>query len=100
MGVAVIEKTTKAYLGQSNTVIVKALGGGLTGVVDGTIVGSGLPRRRPSAVSSCRRISSEKLFGLVAGVGAGFVGVTANIGVNVFTVTTSQGDQSTCSTHD
>ena len=85
--VAIVEKTTKAYLGQSNTVIVKALGGGLTGVSNGTISGNGFPTTtfRGLAVQAD---SSEKLFGLVAGVGAGFVGVTANIGVNVFTVTT------------
>ncbi|MDQ0612685.1 hypothetical protein QF046_000326 [Microbacterium sp. W4I4] len=87
VGVAVIDKTTRAYIGQSSTVIVKALGGGLSGVSNGTIGANGLPTTifRGLVVQAQ---STEKLFGLVAGVGAGFVGVTANIGVNIFTVTT------------
>ncbi|TAM91272.1 MAG: hypothetical protein EPN43_04655, partial [Jatrophihabitans sp.] len=87
VGVAVVNKETQSYLGSNDVIIVKALGGGRSGVNDGTVGDGSLGMKTESGLT-VQANSSEKLFGLVAGIGAGFVGVTGNVGVNIFTVDT------------
>ena len=69
---ALATKHTEAYLGGSNVVIVKASGGALNGYQGLAVVAT----------------SSEKLFGLVAAVGGGFVGVAGAVGVDLLHITT------------
>ncbi|HET7465666.1 MAG TPA: hypothetical protein VFL29_03300, partial [Candidatus Dormibacteraeota bacterium] len=85
VGVAVVSKETKAYVGTNNIITVLALGGGLTHVDNGTVNDNSFATTTLHGLV-VQADSQETLFGVVAGVGAGFVGVTANVGVNVFTV--------------
>ncbi|HKT57060.1 MAG TPA: hypothetical protein VJR25_09840, partial [Microbacterium sp.] len=85
--VAVVSKQTRAYLGANDVVVSLGQGAGLAGADSGSVGGSSFGTTTvPGLVVQAD--SSEKLFGLVAGVAAGAVGVTGNVGVTIFTVDT------------
>ncbi|HXA73572.1 MAG TPA: hypothetical protein VNV83_04970, partial [Acidimicrobiales bacterium] len=87
VGVAVVSKETKAYIGSNNVVTVLAQGGGLINVDDGTVNDNSFGTTTLQGLV-VQADSQETLFGVVAGVAVGFVGASANVGVNIFTVDT------------
>ena len=87
VGVAVVTKDTEAYLGGSNVVVALGQGGLLPGIDNGTINPDGSFGTKPGFVGlAVQASSSERAFGITAGVAGGFVGLAGGIGVNLFTV--------------
>ncbi len=87
VGVAVVTKDTEAYLGGSNVIVALGQGGLLTGIDNGTINPDGSFGTKPGFVGlAVQASSSERAFGITAGVAGGFVGLAGGIGVNLFTV--------------
>ncbi|UZJ27066.1 hypothetical protein RHODO2019_19090 (plasmid) [Rhodococcus antarcticus] len=90
VGVALVTKDTEAYLGTSNIVNALAHGGALGVLVaDGSTTSTGFGTATGVHGVAVVADSTERLFGLAAALGAGFVGAAGGISIRLFTMTTT-----------
>ncbi len=88
VGVAVMNKTTEAYLGGNTTANAMANGGNLTDVYSGTDSNGDPTTHGTFRGVVVQAATSEDVFGLAPAVGGGFVGVAGGVAVTVLDVTT------------
>ena len=90
VGVATVDKETKAYLGSNSVVDAKGHGTGIgpNTIFAGSVSDSGFGRLSDFHGLAVQSYSSENIFGLAPSVGGGFVGVAGGIGVTLLHVTT------------
>ena len=89
VGVAYLNKETKAYLGANSVVNAKAMGSAIGGVVpDGKFVAEKYEAHGAFGGLAVVGYSSEDVFGLAPAVAGGFVGVAGGVGVTVMYIDT------------
>ena len=81
VGVAAMDKETRAFLGGGSVVNALGTGNDLTGVSNGTVSSSGFGSLGAFRGLAVQATASEDVFGLTPAVGACFVGVAGGVAV-------------------